>query len=73
MNLGNIKADEIFIPIATDDYVVWGQKDVGAVNLYSCNVDTKVKVSDESFHIYGTYPAHMVSVSNGWLHILQIL
>ncbi len=54
INLGNFNADEVFIPIATGDYIVWGQKDVDAVNLYSCNVNTKEvkKINSESFRIY---------------------
>ena len=80
LNIGNaeiittIEGEEFFIPIATGNHIIWGQKDSKATNLMSCDINTgeTQQINRGSFsHIYGIYPGKMVSVSNGWVAFLK--
>ncbi len=80
LNIGNgeiittIEGEEFFIPVATGNHIIWGQKDGKATNLMSCDINTgeTQQINRGSFsHIYDTYPGEMVSVSNGWVTFLK--
>jgi hypothetical protein len=80
LNIGNaeiittIEGEEFFIPVATGNHIIWGQKDGKATNLMSCDISTgkTEQINRGSFsHIYDIYPGKMVSVSNGWVAFLK--